>query len=83
MDYESIKRLGLDHYNIDLEKSFETFDPSNNNHTIVLYLKKDKTISCPYCFIFFGNDENGFYLNTHSSNNLNPNIWLSSQLPIT
>ena len=51
MDYESIKRLGLDHYNIDLEKSLETFDPSNNNHTIVLYLKKDKTISCPYCFL--------------------------------
>ena len=50
MDYESIKRLGLEHYNIDLEKSFETFDPSNNNHTIVLYLKKDKTINCPYCF---------------------------------
>ena len=56
MDYESIKRLGLDHYNIDLEKSFESFDPSNNNHTIVLYLKKDKTISCPYYLLQFSRE---------------------------
>ena len=28
--------------------------------------------------VSFGNDENGFYLNTYSSNNLNPNIWLSN-----
>ena len=55
MDYESIKRLGLDHYNIDLDKSFETFDSSTNNHTIVLYLKKDETISCPYCFSGYKN----------------------------
>lgn len=49
MDFESIKRLGLDHYNIDLTKSYEIYDPSTNNHTIHLYLLKDKTIVCQNC----------------------------------
>lgn len=26
MDYKSIKRLGLDHYNFDLSKSYEVYD---------------------------------------------------------
>lgn len=34
MDYESIKRLGLDHLGIDADNSFEPFDPSTNNHII-------------------------------------------------
>ena len=38
MDYESLKRLGLDHRNIDVSSSFETFDPTTNNHTIFLKL---------------------------------------------
>ena len=49
MDYNSIKILGLDHYNIDLDKSIEAYDPSTNNHTIILYLIKDINITCPYC----------------------------------
>ena len=49
MDFESIKRLGLDHYNIDLTKSYEIYNPSTNNHTIHLYLLKDKTIVCQNC----------------------------------
>ena len=49
MDYESIKRLGLDYMNFDAEKSFETYDPTNANHIINLYLKKDKTLYCPHC----------------------------------
>lgn len=49
MDYESIKRLGLDHYNIDLEKSYEIFDSIQNNHIIYLYLLKDENIFCPNC----------------------------------
>ena len=49
MDYESIKRLGLDHLNIDSEKSFETYNPSTNNHTIIIYLLKDENIICPLC----------------------------------
>ena len=35
MDHESIKRLGLDHYNFDLNKSYEVYDSSSNNHIIV------------------------------------------------
>lgn len=49
MDFESIKRLGLDHLGFDADKSFETYDPSKNNHTINLYLLKDSSISCPTC----------------------------------
>ena len=79
MDYESIKRLGLDHYNIDLEKSFETFDSSNNNHTIVLYLKKDKTISCPYCFsnhlLSRGSKSNNLKYSSAVENNINIKLY--------
>lgn len=49
MDYESVKRLGLNHMNFDAEKSFETYDPTTANHTINLYLKKDKKQFCQYC----------------------------------
>ena len=49
MDYESIKRLGLDHYNVDSNQSYETFNPSDNNHIIHLYLNKDNNMKCPKC----------------------------------
>ena len=79
MDYESIKRLGLDHYNIDLDKSFETFDSSTNNHTIVLYLKKDETISCPYCFsnhlLSRGSKANNLKYSSAVENNINIKLY--------
>ena len=50
MDLESIYRLGLEHIkNIDLESSDELYDPSTNNHIILLKLKKDIQIICPHC----------------------------------
>ena len=50
MDLESIYRLGLEHIkNIDLELSDEIYDPSTNNHIILLKLKKDNQIICPHC----------------------------------
>lgn len=49
MDFESIKRLGLDKYYIDPIKSYETYDPIHNNHIINLYLKKDNDLKCPRC----------------------------------
>ena len=49
LDYESIKRYGLDHLNVDLSKTYEVFNPSNYNHTIHLYLNKDLGITCPRC----------------------------------
>ena len=49
MDLESIYRLGLEHIkNIDLDSSDELYDPSTNNHIILLKLKKDIQIICPY-----------------------------------
>ena len=50
MDKESILRLGLDLIkNIDLDQSDELYDPSTNNHIILLKLKKDNKIICPHC----------------------------------
>lgn len=49
MDFESISKLGLDHYDIDYEKSDEIYDPTTNNHIILLRLKKEKKIICPHC----------------------------------
>lgn len=49
MDYEAIKRLGLHHFNIDYNKSFELYDETLNNHIINIYLKKDITMYCPGC----------------------------------
>lgn len=49
MEYESIKRLGLDHYNFDMLKSYEVYDSAHNNHTIYLFLNKDSDIKCPVC----------------------------------
>lgn len=50
MDLESIYRLGLDKIsNIDYEQSSEIFNPSNNNHIIILKLIKDKKAICPHC----------------------------------
>ena len=49
MDFESIKRLGLDHIGIDADTSFETFDPTTNNHIIFIHLLKQDELSCPLC----------------------------------
>ena len=50
MDKESILRLGLDFIkNIDLDKSDELYDPSNNNHIIKLKLYKEDHMYCPHC----------------------------------
>lgn len=49
MDFESIKRLGLFKCDIDPDKSFETYDLTNNNHIINIYLKKDNGLKCPNC----------------------------------
>ena len=49
MDYDSIKRYGLDHINVDLNKSYELFDPNTNNHIIHLYLNKETNVKCPRC----------------------------------
>lgn len=50
MDMESIKRLSLDYIdNIDADSSDEIFNPSTNNHIIILRLRKDTQIVCPYC----------------------------------
>jgi CDGSH-type Zn-finger protein len=50
MDHESVCRLGLNHIkNIDTEASDEIYDPSTNNHIILLKLKKEIQIICPHC----------------------------------
>ena len=49
MDYESIKRLGLESYGIDPENSKETYDSSNSNHTIIAHLLKQDEVICPLC----------------------------------
>ena len=49
MEFESIKRLGLDHIGIDTQKSFETYDQDTNNHIIIIYLLKSKNVVCPLC----------------------------------
>lgn len=49
IDYITLKRLGLDHYDIDKEKSFESYDQDTNNHTITLYLNKETVSKCPHC----------------------------------
>ena len=49
LDFESIKRLRLDHYNIDVNKSYEIFDPSTNNHIIHLYLLKNEMLYFKEC----------------------------------
>ena len=50
MDYESIKRLGLEYIkDIDAETSDEIYDPSTNNHTIILRLKKPQRLVCDKC----------------------------------
>lgn len=55
MDYESICRLGLNHINnIDTESSDEIYDPSTNNHIILLKLKKEIQIICPHCGLING-----------------------------
>ena len=38
MEFEFIKRLGLDHIGIDTQKSFEPYDQDTNNHIIIIHL---------------------------------------------
>ena len=33
MDYEAQKRLHLDNIKIDVEKSYESYNPGNNHHS--------------------------------------------------
>lgn len=49
MDLESIKRLGLETYGIDLDTSKETYDSSCSYHTIIIHLLKQDEIICPAC----------------------------------
>ena len=49
MDYESIKRLGLESIGIDPNNCFETYDPSCFNHTIIIHLLKQDEVICPLC----------------------------------
>ena len=49
MDFEALKRLGLAYMNIDCEKSYESYNETNNNHIINIYLKKDEKTCCPNC----------------------------------
>lgn len=44
MDFEALKRLGLAYMNIDCEKSYESYNETNNNHIINIYLKKDEKL---------------------------------------
>jgi len=48
-DSSSLKRLGLEYLNVDVNKSFEIFDPITNNHTIVIYLSNPKKLICNKC----------------------------------
>lgn len=45
----TLKRLELDHYDIDYDKSYELYDQDTNNHTIILYLNKEFKVYCPSC----------------------------------
>ena len=49
LDFESIKRYGLDYIGIDEEKSYDSFNPATNNHTIIVHLLKRDSYICPYC----------------------------------
>ena len=53
MEFESIKRLGLDHIGIDTQKSFGTYNQDTNNHIIIIHLLKSKNIVCPLCGSYF------------------------------
>ena len=44
MGFEALKRLGLAYMNIDCEKSYESYNKTNNNHIINIYLKKMKIL---------------------------------------
>ena len=49
MYFEALKRLGLAYMNIDCEKSYESYNETNNNHIINIYFKKDENTCCPNC----------------------------------
>ena len=49
IEYSSIVRYGLDHLNIDQNKSYETYDKTTNYHIIHLYFIKDEILSCSKC----------------------------------
>ena len=76
MDKESISRLGLDYINgIDSENSDEIYDPTTNNHIIILRLLKDSHLSCPHCglvnsFISKGSKSQFLYHSSANENNI-------------
>ena len=47
--YVTIKRLELNHYDINYDKSYELYDQDTLNHTIILYLNKEARCYCPHC----------------------------------
>lgn len=49
IDYMSLLRLGLDKYNIDLDKSYEIIIPGTYNDIINVYFNKESSYKCPYC----------------------------------
>lgn len=50
IDIITLKRLELDHYDIDYDKSFETYNQDTYNHIITLYLNKETNVVCPACY---------------------------------
>ena len=49
MEFDSIKHLGVNPDLFDLDKCSEDYDQGNFNHIIVLHLKKETNVKCPYC----------------------------------
>ena len=47
IDIITLKRLEIDHYDIDYDKSFETYNQDTYNHIITLYLNKETNVVCP------------------------------------
>ena len=74
LDYTSLMRLGLDHYNVDCDKSYETFDPYTDNHIIFVYFNKDDKLVCPCCsnynYSIIGSKKNTIKYSTNECNNL-------------
>ena len=49
MEYDAINRYGLDHLNIDMNKSYEVYDKAYQHHTIHIYFNKDVWLKCDLC----------------------------------
>ena len=46
IDIITLKRLELDRYDIDYDKSFETYNQDTYNHIITIYLNKETDVAC-------------------------------------